>query len=92
MQSPGGAGFPPLGPHFLPQEAILEAAVLGSLASWSPLGYPYSGTTRTGTKTPGGQVIQMLFRLILDPSMQGSVHVPLRLSGHIFRTKKVTPW
>lgn len=74
-----------------PQEAILEAAKLGSLASWSPLSYPYSGT-RAGTKTPRGQVIHMLFTLILDPSVQGSVCVPLRLSGHIFQTKKVTPW
>lgn len=69
-------------PGFLPQEANLETAILGSMASWSPVSY---------TQAPEqGWVIQMLFTLILDPSVHVSVHV--YLSDGIFQTGKATPW
>lgn len=38
-------------PGFLPQEANLEAAMLGSMASWSPVSYSHSGT-RAGVGHP----------------------------------------
>lgn len=72
----------PADPRFLPPEATFEAAMLGSMTSWSSLNYPLSGT-RERTKIPQGWVIQMLFTLTLDPSIHGSVHVSLSFLGYV---------
>lgn len=58
---------------FLPQKAILEAAMLGSMANRSPLSYPTLRHQSRDQDTPRW-VIQMLFLLTLDASVLRKPH------------------